>query len=338
MNSSEIIDEFGPHFDALLKNLSNFSLFKRQNQFLLTISSQILFYYSILVVILGNLFNSINFICFYRMNKRNSQNIYLSALSLADLYNININILVPLLRIDANSLINEKLKESLFLCKLDGVLVEIGLLLPVWIMVAVTAERYVSIAWPFRKTLFCTRRNAKILLSILTSIICMFSLYKLATAGVENRSIFHDNHCRDISLPSLVNFSTILWAFIPEILTFTLNIFIIRAIKSSASIHKQFYPSHRLKRFNQATRMVIVLSIIFVVLISPTGFLIIVEIFISIKRDSDLVNSETLLQEFSNFQEIKYALTIARKFALILYETNLIVNFPVYLFTFKNYR
>lgn len=338
MNSSELIDEFGPQFDALLKNLSNFSIIKRQNEFLLTLSSQILFYYSIIVVLLGNLFNIINFICFYRMNKRNSQNIYLSALSLADLFNINMNILVPLLRIDPNSLINEKLKKSLFLCKLDGVLVEIGLLLPVWIMVAVTAERYVSIAWPFRKTMFCTRRNAKILLSILTCTICMFSLYKLATAGVENRSIFHDNHCRDITLPSLVNFSTILWAFVPEIITFTLNIFIIRAIKNSTSIHKQFYPLHRLKRFNQATRMVIVLSIIFVVLISPTGLLIIIEIFISIKRDNSLTKSETLFKNFGYFQEVKYGLAIARKFALVLYETNLIVNFPVYLFTFKNYR
>lgn len=50
----------------------------------------ILKYYSIFIIIVGTIFNGINFICFYRMKKRNSQNVYLSALSLADLYNLQI--------------------------------------------------------------------------------------------------------------------------------------------------------------------------------------------------------------------------------------------------------
>ena len=50
----------------------------------------ILKYYTILIIVLGTIFNIINFICFYRMKKRNSQNIYLSALSIADLYNLQI--------------------------------------------------------------------------------------------------------------------------------------------------------------------------------------------------------------------------------------------------------
>ena len=50
----------------------------------------ILKYYTIFIIVLGTLFNIINFICFYRMKKRNSQNVYLSALSIADLYNLQI--------------------------------------------------------------------------------------------------------------------------------------------------------------------------------------------------------------------------------------------------------
>ena len=38
-----------------------------------------------------------------------------------------------------------------FVCKLDGYLVEIGLLLPAWIMVVLAAERFVIIMWPLRK-------------------------------------------------------------------------------------------------------------------------------------------------------------------------------------------
>jgi len=50
----------------------------------------ILKYYTIFIIVLGTIFNLVNFICFYRMKKRNSQNVYLSALSLADLYNLQI--------------------------------------------------------------------------------------------------------------------------------------------------------------------------------------------------------------------------------------------------------
>ena len=47
--------------------------------------------------VLGSIFNFLNFACFYRMKKRNAQNIYLGALSLAELFNIQINIFIPML-------------------------------------------------------------------------------------------------------------------------------------------------------------------------------------------------------------------------------------------------
>ncbi len=145
-------------------------------QFLVKTHS-ILKYYSIMVVVFGSSFNLINFACFYQMKKRSSQNIYLIFLSLADFFNIQINITMPLIRnaltknniFEFDSFINET--ESIgtnfttivniqdnenntwskLLCILDGYLVEIGLLLPAWIMVVLAAERFVIIAWPLRK-------------------------------------------------------------------------------------------------------------------------------------------------------------------------------------------
>jgi hypothetical protein len=300
-----------------------FAIFFTNISPLWNITENILIVYSIMVIILGNIFNTINFACFNRMKKRNSQNIYLSALSLAELFNINVNILLPMLRIKISK-INSILEKSSFLCKLDGYFVEVGLLLPVWIMVAVTGERFVSVSWPLRKNIFCTPRHARILLSILTAVICAFCLFKLDTAGIENKSTFHYHTCRNVTNAHLVNMSTVLWALVPEIATFVLNVLIIRTIKTTTHSHKKFYPTHHIRRANQATRVVIVLSIIFLALISPTGILIIVELILT--NGTWPQNSQAVI------------LMIARKYALILFETNMIVNFPIYFLTFKNFR
>ena len=150
--SSDKSGETNNYMDDLQKINSYIGFLSKSHTFLK--------YYSILVVIFGTLFNLINFFCFYQMKKRNSQNIYLIFLSLADLFNIQINISVPLIRnlflhdesFGSNYNKNGKslLANKLF-CILDGYLVEIGLLLPAWIMVLLAAERFIIIMWPLKK-------------------------------------------------------------------------------------------------------------------------------------------------------------------------------------------
>lgn len=307
--------------------------------------------YSVFIVVFGTLFNLLNFGCFYRMKKRNSQNIYLGALSLADLFNIQINILIPLLSRLAGSyefslksylkentlkLFEKDFSEELndFLCTLNGYLVEVCLLMPVWIMVILATERFFSIMWPLRKNIFSTRKHAKITLAILTAIVLTWSLFKLETAGVETYSTFEkypNNGGRNVTLPTLVNISTTLWAIIPEFVTLILNLLIIKQIKITTSPHKKFYPSEHSKKITQATRVVIFLSIIFISLISPTGILIILDL---------IINGNRIHKESFDVESIKRALhfMIARKFVILFYETNLIINFPIYLLTIKNFK
>ena len=211
----------------------------------------ILIYYSIFIIVAGSLFNLINFICFYRMKKRNSQNVYLSAFSLADLFNIQINIFLPLLK-SMYPVINQKINElkwKKFVCTLDGYLVEVGLLLPVWFMVVLAFERFLCIMWPLRKNNFATPRHAKKVLFILTGIILLWSTYKITTAGIENQSTFYvrsssewqDHICRNITNPILVNISTFMWAIMPVLLCLILNILIINRIKVTTSSHKVIF-------------------------------------------------------------------------------------------------
>lgn len=60
-------------------------------------TDRILIPYSIFIIFVGVVTNLVNFACFYRMKKRNAQNLYLGALSVAEIFNILINIAVPIL-------------------------------------------------------------------------------------------------------------------------------------------------------------------------------------------------------------------------------------------------
>ena len=152
-------------------------------QKLLNITDDILIYYSSFVILIGTIFNLINFLCFYRMKKRNSQNIYLGALALSELFNLYINITLPLA--DRLNLFNLSKINKKWFCIINGYLVEVALLLPVWIMVLLSLERCLSILFPLHKNLFSTRKKAKITLCNLTCVILLWSSFKFVSAGIE---------------------------------------------------------------------------------------------------------------------------------------------------------
>lgn len=199
-------------------------------------------------------------------------------------------------------------------------------------MVLLAAERFIVIMWPLRKNVICTPMHAKRILMSLVGIVMTFSLYKMFTAGVENDSTFRmwplRTFCRSIVYPSLVNLSTMFQMIIPPICCLVLNIFIIKIIKTSA--HEHSYPTEQCRKINQTTYTVISLSIIFVILISPTGVLIILDQLYNKNKENFDVDVETVKQVIS--------FMIARKYALILYETNMVINFPIYILTIRNFR
>jgi hypothetical protein len=305
---------------------------------LLQKTDSVLLNWSIFVIVFGTIFNVLNFICFYRMKKRNSQNIYLSALSIAELFNIHINILLPLLQTsESESHIDTIFPEIIYNShcrRFYGFLVELALFIPVWIMVLLAAERFISIMWPLKKNYL--KVHPKTTLAILFLITTVWCSFKFQSGGVETVSIFkvfthksESSPCREITLPYLVNISTFIWCIVPEFLTLIFNLMIIQRINSTTSRHKKFYPISRSKKITQTTRVVMLLSLLFISLISPTGILIIIDTILNFSEDSTF-----------NIGVVKTQMIIFlfRKFALILYEANLIINFPVYLLTIKSFR
>lgn len=218
---------------------------------------------------------------------------------------------------------------------------KVCLLVPVWIMVILALERFVSITWPLRKNKLSTRRQAKCTLSILITVVLLWCTFKLKTAGVEEYSTFdkfekddfeqEQEVCkRELSLPTMVNISTVLWAIVPELLTLLLNLFIIHRIRLTTNINRKFYSSERTRKITQATRVVLLLSIIFVLLISPSGVLLVFEF---LHRANNPIP-----KELSEQVRVETNFMIARKIVIMLYETNLIISFPIYLVTINNFK
>lgn len=208
---------------------------------------------------------------------------------------------------------------------------KVCLFVPVWIMVILALERFFSITWPLRKNILSTRKQAKRTLTILITIICVWCTFKFQTAGIEKYSTFKEwdsESCREITLPTVVNISTTFWAIVPEFLTLVLNLFIIHRIKITTYRNQKFYPTERTKKITQATRVVLFLSIIFILLISPTGIIIILDFIYRFRFDSNLEDKVNQTMMFM----------IARKYVLMLYETNMIISFPIYFFTIKNFK
>lgn len=100
-----------------------------------------------------------------------------------------------------------------------------------------------------------------------------------------------------------------MWAIIPEFLTLLLNLLIIKKIKiATRSTHVyRHYPSSHTKKITQTTRVVLILSIIFIVLISPTGVIIILDLIN--KKDIQSMNMEDIIALLD--------FLIARKFVLM---------------------
>jgi len=225
------------------------------------------------LVILGTILNLFSLYCFLKMNKRNSQNVYLSALSLGDTINLVINFTIPLLRQIES--IDRIFDDAPIICRVNGFLTEFFLIFPTWIVVLLTFERLVCILWPLKCYSLYTHKRAKIsvfVLAFLVMCLCFYRFYDLK--GIDQSSVFSITACEgnSTSLMHFVRyFNLMIWAVLPECLTLIMNLFIIYNIKQATQKFEPFYSKARQTKYNQATKTVLLISILFLVCHTPTG-------------------------------------------------------------------
>jgi hypothetical protein len=206
------------------------------------------------------------------MTKRNSQNVYLSVLSLVDTINLHINFTLPMLRRYEN--FDDFFRYSKILCRFSGVLTEFFLIFPTWIVVLLTFERLICISWPLKRGSSYTQTRAKISIVILAIIVLLLSLYRLVDLkGIDQVSVFSVAACNgtDKSLTHMRNFNLMIWTIVPECLTLIISLIIIYQIRLATQQFEQGQSKARQIKYNQATKTVLLISILFLVFNTPTG-------------------------------------------------------------------
>ncbi|CAF0734414.1 unnamed protein product [Rotaria sp. Silwood1] len=275
------------------------------------------------LIVIGTILNLFSLYCFLKMNKRNSQNVYLSVLSLGDTINLQINFTLPILR--QNGAFDDYFRNSNILCRLTGVLTEFFLIFPTWIVVLLTMERLICISWPLKRRSSYTQRRAKISILILAIIVILLSIYRLFDLkGIDQVSVFAVAACNGKHTPIdfMRDLNLMIWTMIPECFTLIMSLIIIYQIKLATQKFQPNYSKARQLKYNQATKTVLLISILFLIFHTPTGIMIALDLFYG--------NSERTLGIM--------IILVSRKLTIIFYEISLSCKFFIYNQTFRNFK
>lgn len=228
-----------------------------------------------ILIVLGTILNLFSLYCFLKMNKRNSQNVYLSVLSLGDTINLHVNFTLPMLRRFGR--FDDFFRSLKILCRLTGVFTEFFLIFPTWIVVLLTFERLICILWPLKRRSSYSQTQAKLFITALAIVIFFLSFYRIFDLkGIDQVSVFAVPACNGshYSITIMRNFNLLIWTIIPECLTLILSLMIVYQIKLATQQLGQEQSKGRQAKYNQATKTVLLISILFLVFHTPTGMLI----------------------------------------------------------------
>ncbi|CAF1215125.1 unnamed protein product [Adineta steineri] len=280
-----------------------------------------------ILVIIGTILNLFSLYCFLKMNKRNSQNVYLSVLSLTDTINLQVNFTIPLLR--KIEKIDDIFEHSYILCRAVGFLTEFFLIFPTWIVVLLTLERLICILLPLKCYSLYTHKRAKISIFILALTVICLCLYRFFDLkGIDQVSVFSVTACGDdapnINWDIMRSFNLIIWAILPECLTLIMSLIIIYNIKLATQQFEPCYSKARQTKYNQATKTVLLISVLFLIFHTPTGIMITIHLIYKNLRKTESIGIPIIL--------------VSRKITVIFFEISLSCKFFIYNRTFRNFK
>ena len=167
----------------------------------------------------------------------------------------------------------------------------------IWLLVAVTFDRFIAVRFPMKKSRLCTPRKASITACILPSVAMMKNLHYFFTRGKEvvpdpllPKEQWMVKNC-GFPTPAIAFFEQYirtwigfsLYAFIPIISVFILNIFIIQTLWKVSKVAVQSNRQQTARKSNnQLTAMLLSISITFLVLIIPSITVLIIKPYLNL--------------------------------------------------------
>ena len=218
-------------------------------------------------------------------------------------------------------------------CKITTFVVNVGAGSSAWILVAMTTQRAVSVAWPHRVTVLCTpRRSWRITLTIVV-FFCLAYSHLLYGSGILPSA---DRACAMTSksyarfmLTVWVNIDIFLFSLLPFVCLLLSNSVLVLKLKASVrDAGDQFTTTEsqqaiRERKTNSVTLTAIVVSAVFIVLTSPLAFYNIFSFTVA--------NTET------SAVDLAFRFLLLKMFHLIGY-FNYSVNFYLYCLTGEKFR
>ncbi|XP_069103153.1 uncharacterized protein [Argopecten irradians] len=205
--------------------------------------------YPILVPI-GVIGNFLSFVVLIQLSKDSSFFLYLSVLALSDLSFIIVGALMGWIEVLNQTLFYENI--SFFLCSVKYALVFVFSQFSSWIIVAVTVDRFIAICFPFKVSVYCTKKRSVMTSLVLFLIICGINFPNICWEWEDNVCVYPE-FTLDYCLQYTVMIDLVVYFIAPVCLICVFNIITLRMLYS-AMIRRRVIMNRKKKDENERSK------------------------------------------------------------------------------------
>lgn len=312
------------------------------------INSFLRMYVPPILVVIGTIGNLFSLIILARYRSKVKTYTYLAVLAAMDI----LVLYVGLLRIWLSIFFIDIPSISSLLCKSISFLGYVSSDLSVWLIVAVTMERFVAVYFPLRASRIFTTSRVRLIILGIALVICAANLHVLWTLDLRHTRQNNSNVTLCKPLPAFQSLMVTIWpwvdaamySFIPFVVITVFNILLIKRISEARNMrkHLQQYTVRRksstcsgntnAKSFENSkrlTRMLIAVSFTFLVTTLPVNVFHIV---------SPVLGPDDKTMELGEYIESFALFSLLRTIAEMLMYLNHSINFFLYCVTGKQFR